>query len=59
MHSSPPGKFAFMSWEVVMTTSGVFKYLWSEQNGNAPFLHTIQQDILTLNIQNVHCVFLL
>lgn len=37
------GSSYFMSWEVVIKMSGAFKYLWSEQDGNAPFLHKILQ----------------
>lgn len=33
MRSSNPEKLVFTSWEVVLTTSGVFKSLWSDQDG--------------------------
>lgn len=33
---SLPGKFVFMSLEVVITTSGAFKLLWKEQDGDLP-----------------------
>ncbi len=47
--SSPPGKFVLTSWQVVITTSGAFKSLWSELDGDLTFLHKIQW---TLHLQN-------
>ncbi len=40
--SSPPGKFIFKSWQVVISTSGAFKSIWLEQEADAPFLPKIQ-----------------
>lgn len=39
VRSSLPGKFVFTSWEVIITTSGVFKLLWSEPDGGVPSLN--------------------
>ncbi len=50
--SSPPGTFVLTSWQVVITTSGAFKSLWSEQDGDLTFLHKIQWFFLTLHLQN-------
>ncbi len=34
VQSNPHGKYVFMSWEAVIMRSGVFKSLWSEQDGD-------------------------
>ncbi len=52
LRSSPPGKFVLTSWQIVITTSGAFKSLWSEQDGDLTFLHKIQWFFLTLQLQN-------
>lgn len=41
--SSPPEKFVFMSWEVIITMSGTFTSHWSKQDGDVPVLQKIQQ----------------
>lgn len=53
VRSSPPVKFVFMSWEVVITMSGAFKLLWSEQDAVVPFL---QKNTAKLWIKNAHKV---
>ncbi len=60
VRSSPPGKFVFKSWQVVISTSGAFKSIWLEQEVDAPFLPKIQQDFkLCFNkmMKNVHLRF--
>ncbi len=42
LRSSPPRTFVLTSRQVVITTSGAFKSLWSEQDGDLTFLHKIQ-----------------
>ncbi len=32
---SPPGKFVFISWEVIIVLSGEFRSLWLEKDGDA------------------------
>ncbi len=42
LRSSPPRTFVLTSRQVVITTSGAFKSLWSEQDGDLTFLHKTQ-----------------
>ncbi len=42
LRSSPPRTFVLTSRQVVITTSGAFKSLWSEQDGDLTFLHKIK-----------------
>ncbi len=49
LRSSPPRTFVLTSRQVVITTSGAFKSLWSEQDGDLTFLHKIQF-FLTLHL---------
>ncbi len=46
---SLPGTFILTSWQVVITTSGMFKSLWSEQDGDSTF-YTKCNDFLKLYI---------
>ncbi len=48
--SSPPRTFVLTSRPVVITTSGAFKSLWSEQDGDLTFLHKIQLFSTTLHL---------
>ncbi len=48
--SSPPWTFVLTSRRVVITTSGAFKSLWSEQDGDLTFLHKIQLFSTTLHL---------
>ncbi len=48
--SSPPRTFVLTSRRVVITTSGAFKSLWSEQDGDLTFLHKIQLFSTTLHL---------
>lgn len=41
---------------VVITTSDAYKSLWSEQDGDVPFLHKLQQDFF-FSLQNISGVF--
>ncbi len=50
LRSSPPRTFVLTSRQVVITTSGAFKSLWSEQDGDLTFLHKIQFFFLTLHL---------
>lgn len=55
VHSNPPGMFVFTSWEVIITTSVVFKSLCFEQD-DVPFLQ--KNKLLTTSkklwIKNAH-----
>ncbi len=42
LRSSPPRTLVLTSRQVVIRTSGAFKSLWSEQDGDLTFLHKIQ-----------------
>ncbi len=50
LRSSPPRTFVLTSRRVVITTSGAFKSLWSEQDGDLTFLHKIQLFSTTLHL---------
>ncbi len=50
LRSSPPRTFVLTSRQVVITTSGAFKSLWSEQDGDLTFLHKIKLFSTTLHL---------
>lgn len=41
VRSSPPRKFLFMRWKVIIMASGVFISLCKKQDGDIPFLQKL------------------